>query len=309
MLFWGNCYRDMWLGDFAGGVNRITGGAGEPNCRFERMYITCGSAVEVLFEHQAMAAQYDSIEVNECFSGACMLKDTSGGTHVIGHWALEGAHYKNSVTLFDVQNSVLMADFIYTESISSDVGVDIYVFHSEGPRSEVYVRLYSVNGIGNQVKGDLLGTLNASLAIGPNPLRFKQCRMPFAGNVRLTDVLGTGAADMTIVENWADKSRTDVNDDADVTLAYDSAFNQVFPASTGRTVKLPQSSALDTTNLFRGRGFRVVKAATQGTLTVTDSTGNALITLGAGVRGSVEVVWSRGGGAGFSWFIVDQRSY
>lgn len=311
MLWWGNTYRDMWLGDFAGGVNRVTGQAGEPNCRFERMYVTCESAVECLFEHQAMAAQYDSIEVNAAFSGATMIKDTSGGTHVIGHFALEGAHYKKNTTLFEMQNSVLMADFIYAESISSDAGVDIFAFHSEGPKSQVYVRLFSVTGIGNEwpTGGALKGSLNASLAIGPNPLRFKECKMPFAGNVRLTDILASPSADMTVVENWADRNRTDINDDADVTLAYDSAFNQVFPASTGRTVKLPQSGPQDTTNLFRGRGFRVVKTVAQGTLTVTTSDGQLVGTLPGGAPGVVELQWSRAGGAGFSWFVLDQRSF
>ncbi|WP_244832334.1 glycoside hydrolase family 55 protein [Caballeronia sp. TF1N1] len=309
MLWWGNCYRDFWLGDFAGGVNRVTGTAGEPNCRFERMYITCESAVECLFEHQAMAAQYDSIEVNAAFSGATMIKDTSGGTHVIGHFALEGAHYTTGKTLFEMQNSVLMADFIYTESISCPAGVDLYVFHSEGPKSNIYVRLFSITGIGNQVHGGLDGTINASLAIGPHPIRFKQVNMPFAGNVRLTDILASPSADITIVEDWADTSRVALNDDADVTLAYDSEYNQVWAASTGRTAKLPQSGPQDTTNLFRGRGFRIVKSAIVGALSVTTSDGQLLATLPGGARGVAEFIWSRAGGDGFSWLLVDQRSF
>jgi hypothetical protein len=311
MLFWGNCYRNMWMGDYAGGVNRITGGAGEPNCRFEHIYVTCASGVEPVFNHQAMAAQYDNIEVNEAFSGATMIYDVAGGTHVIGHFALEGAHYDKNATLFDVQNSVLLGDFIYTESISSAAGVDVYVFHAEGERSFVDVKFFSVKGIGNSIKGAMLGTLNASLAIGPLPIRFKECRMPFAANVRLTNVPATGAADFTVVENWNDRDRSVVLDDADLVLSHDSAYNQIFGKAqvAPRVVMLPQGTANDTTQLFSGRGFRIVKSVAAGQVTVKDSNGNVVATLLNGSRQSVEVIWSRGGGNGFSWFLVDQRGF
>lgn len=308
MLWWGNCYRDMWLGDFAGGVNNIAGQAGEPNCRFERMYISCQSATEILFHHEAMAAQYDNIEVNSANSGATMLYDASGGTHVIGHWALEGAHYATDATLFKVPNGVLLADFIYTETISTDEGVNVNIFHCEGDRSFVDVKFLSVKGL-----GEMLGTLTAVLAIGPKLARFKELLMPFAANVRLVDQLATVSSDFVTVENWNDPGRTTIIHDEDVVLSFDDCVNQIFTGDLTllRTVKLPQGSPDNTTQLFTGRRFRITKAVIAGQAQIVDSFGNLIATLGVG-RQVVEVVWHRSGGPGddgFSWLVVDQRTY
>lgn len=308
VLWWGNTYRDMWLGDFAGGVNYITGGGGEPNCRFERLYISCQSAIEILFKHNAMAAQYDNIEVNGANSGAAMLQDLAGGYHVIGHWALEGANYTVNTTLFNVTNSILLAKFIYTETISASAGVVVQAFSCGGSRSYINVEFYSVKGIGT-----LNGTLVAAQCPGPLPIRFKQCLMPWAANVQLLDVVGTTSADYVIVEDWNDPARVAINGDASVVLTMDAPLNQIFdtPLTAARTVTLPQGTAAATTVMFTGRRFRFTKTNTSAfALTIQDSSNNVIATIAAATRGIVELVWHRdGGAAGWSWIITDQRTY
>jgi hypothetical protein len=303
VTWWGMTYRDMWLGDFAGGVNYITTNAGEPNCRFERLYITCQSAVEVLFRHDAMTAQYDNIEVNSADSGAAMLYDVSGGTHVIGHWALEGATYATDTTLFNVQNGVLIAKFIYTETLSIPAGKTVTAFHCEGTRSYINVEFFSIKGFGT-----LVGNFIAVLSPGTRYARFKQILMPFASNVMLTDMGGAASADFTVVEDWNDPARIEMQGDANVTLSYDSALQQVFDVAltADRTVTLPAD-----TQLFSGRRFRFTKTNTSAhSLTVKNSGGTTIGTIAASNRGIVEVVFHRGGGsASRAWVLADQRTY
>jgi hypothetical protein len=308
LTWWGITYRDMWLGDFAGGINYIPVAAGEPNCRFERMYISCQSAVETLFRHEAMSAQYDNIEVNSADQGVQMLVDNSGGTHVIGHWALEVGTYNQSTILFDVTNGALLMKYLYTNTLTIPEGVTVYVFKTEGAASFVDCDFYTFTNADN-----IRGALVASLAIGPLPIRFKKIILPWSANVQLCDVVATGAADFTLVDEWNDPSKIALNGDANVTLAFDSAVNQIFdtPLSAARTVTLAQGTPDPTTRMFTGRRFRITKTNTSAfALTIKDSSGATVATIASGTRATVDLVWHRDGGAnGFSWIILDQHTY
>jgi hypothetical protein len=309
VTWWGNTYRDMWLGDFAGGVNFVTRAAGEPNCRFERMYISCESAVETLFRHEAMSAQYDNIEVNNANQGISMLYDGSGGTHVIGHWALEvGSYTEDGRVLFEIPNGVLKMAYLYTNTLTIPPGVALYVFKTEGVASFANVDFYTFNNADS-----ILGTLVASLAIGPLPIRFKRLILPWSANVQLCDVVATGSADHTIVEDWNDLAAADINIDANVTLDFDSRATQIFdaPFTAARTITLPQGTPDASTIIFTGRRFRIVKSNTSAyALTIKDFGGATVATIAAGTRGTVEVVWHRdGGAAGFAWIVTDQHTY
>jgi hypothetical protein len=300
-LWWGNSYEDFWLGDFAGGVNNITGEAGEPNCRFSRMYITCQSAVETLFRHEAMAAEYHNIEVNSASKGIAMLYDGSSGTHVISHWALEGGYYADDQILFEVPNGILLADFIYTETLHVETGKQVVVYQCEGDRSFMDIRFHSIRGIDDANTGRII----AAQAAGPRKIRFREIIMPWDNPlVNLTDVAGTESANYVEVDSWNDASRLASRADAGVTLTCDDAFEQFFDVqlTAQRQAAMPPDD-----NMFTGRRFRINRANSNGTfpLVITDSGGTEITRIAGGTRGIVDVVWRRGKG----WSVADARAY
>lgn len=309
VTWWGMTMRDLWLGDFAGGINMIARAAGEPNCKFDRFYISCQSAVETLFRHEAMSAQYDAIEVNSANQGISMLYDGSGGTHVIGHWAIEvGTYNQDGKVLFEIPNGVLLARYIYTNTLNIASGTAVYLVKTEGVSSFANIEFYTFNN------ADFIsGSLVASLAIGPLPIRFKRVVLPFSSNVQLCDVVATGSADYTIVEDWNDLSAVSINGNANVTLQYDSPANQIFdtPLTAARVVTLPQGTPDASTVMFTGRRFRITKTNTSAyALTIKDFGGNTVATIASGSRGVVDLIWHRSGGAnGFSWIVADQHTY
>jgi hypothetical protein len=313
-LWWGNHYEECWFGDFAGGVNTIKRAAGEPNCRFSRLYISCQSAVETLFVHEAMTAQYDNIEVNSANKGVGMLYDGSSGTHVIGHWALEGAYYAQDKKLFEVPNGVLLADYIYTETLHVETGVTATIFSCEGARSFMDIKFFSIRGIDDANTG----TIWVAQCGGPRKIRFRECIVPWATNVILTDCGASDAAEYVTVDSWNDLGRTQYAADANLTLSHDSPATILFEAITAaaRTVTLPQGGNVKGTQLFTGRRFRIIKnnSSTSTTanlaITVKSAEGATLGTLAAGKRTVIEVVWHRNGGSTpGGWSVVDLHTF
>lgn len=307
LAWWGNTYRDMWLGDFAGGVNSIAAGVGEPNCRFDRMYISCQSAVEALFNHNAMSAQYDNIEVNSTDAGAVMLYDVGSGNHIVGHWALEGGTYNSDATLFNVVNGTLSIVQIYTQSLTIGVGATLTCFQCQGDNSFVNIGYHQMteftSNLGTWIEFNCAGTLQSHI---------KYINIPFSTSCWLVDVGGTVSADWVAVDQWNDISSIQMNPDADLVLSFDSPMTQIFdiPLTATRNVTLPLEGPNPGNQLFSGRRFRFVKTNTSAhPININLFGGGTLVTMASGQKTNLEIVWNRDGGAnGWSWIVIQNNT-
>src|SRR6202012_2981396 len=110
---------------------------------FEAKYLPGARATPPLITNREKPAYYNNIEVNNCVNGVKMLSDSSGGVHTIGHWALEGATFAAASTtqLFDCQNSIVRAQYIYMTALTLGAGATVYGFHAEGGLSVADIRL------------------------------------------------------------------------------------------------------------------------------------------------------------------------
>lgn len=317
VLFWGNDYEFCWFGDFAHGINNIQGSAGEPRCSFRNLYISCASATGILFNHNAVSARFDNIEVNGANSGALMLYDGAGGTAIISHWALEVAHYSTTnVNLWDIPNGYLKAEWIYANTLTIDTGINVFGFNNSGAASRVDVERFDVTFASNA------GAFYLNRGGAPNnPNRFRYLNgMAFnagsAGSAvcQLTLVSASTAADNLIVEDWADTGRVNITNNADVTLSAGSAYLQIFstPLTADRTLTLPESRSNSGNNLYSGRRFRVVRehsASAAFALNIKDIAGTTLATIASSTSGLVELTWTRDlGNTSFTWIITDNHT-
>ena len=317
-LWWGNSYEFCWFGDFANGVNNIQGSAGEPRCSFENIYISCASATGILFNHNAVSAYYNNIEVNGANAGALMMYDGAGGTAIIGHWALEVAHYSTTnVNLFDLPNGYIRAEWIYCNTLTIDASVNVFGFNNSGAASRVQVERFDVTFASNS--GAFYLNRGGS-ANNPNHFRYLNGMAFSAGSAgsgvcQLTWVSATVAADNLIVDDWADLGRVNVTNDANVSLSAGSAYFQIFskPLTSDRTLTLPESRSNSSNNLFSGRRFRVVRehsASAAFALNIKDIAGNTLATIASSTSGLVEFVWTRDlGNTAFTWIITDNHTF
>lgn len=300
--WWGNTYRDCVFGDFAGGINSITSISGEPNCRFERLYINCPSATQTLFVHSGVTAQFDSIEVNAVAGGVSMLNDGGGGNYVIGHWAIEVATYNSNTILFNVPNGFVTFGYIYTNTLTIGTGAILTGVVSNGSISYTIGQVWQASFASN------LGTFELANFGGPRTSHFNKLDIPWAANVLPWDVAGTVTADYVVVDEWNDQSTTKLNGDASVTITNNSAFHQVFTGLTAnRIATLPEHRALPACLLFSGWRRRFLKTDTSAfSLTVNNSLGTAIASIPASQRGVIEVFWER---SLANWVLADVRTF
>ena len=318
LLFWGNEYDFCWFGDFAHGVNNIQGNAGEPRCTFRNLYISCASATGILFNHKAVSARMDNIEVNGANSGALMYYDGAGGSVIISHWALEVAHYSTTnVNLFDVPNGYLKAEWIYANTLTIDTGINVFGFNNSGSTSRVDVERFDVTFASNA--GAFYVNRSGS-SNNPNHFRYLDgvaFNPGSAGSAvcQLTWMSSTTAADNLIVDEWADPGRVGVTNNANVSLSAGSAYLQIFstPLTADRTVTLPESRSNSGNNLFSGRRFKIVRehsASAAFALNIVDITGSAVATIASSTSGLVELCWTRDlGNTSMAWIITDNHTF
>jgi hypothetical protein len=292
---WGNAFEDLYLGDFKGSVNKISGAAGKPNNKLDRIYINAPSATLPVFDHQGVTAQYDNIEVANASAGATMLADAGGGYHVIGHWALDAGYYAADATLFDVTNGTLLADFIYTEQLKVASTKTLKLYACGGANSFIDVRYHAIKALDAANAGTVIAVANA----GPRKARFRDINLPWSASVLLADA-STTAADFVTVDAWNDESNVAFNGDVAVTLSHDSPMTQVFNTAltAARDCTLPDGRNLKGTQIFSGRRFRVVRSNAGGAfaLTLKDKQGATVASIPASTAGQIEAVWQRGTG-------------
>lgn len=317
LTWWGNVYRDCWFGDYAHSVNNIQGGAGEPRCLMQNLYISAQSATGPIFNHQACTCKYDNVEVNAANSGAVMITDGAGGSHIIDHFALEGAVYAANATLFDIPNTRMQARYIYLQTLTIEDGVTLTAFNTQGGISMIDCDQLDV-GFGD----DNAGTFIVLNSAGPLINRFGNINAAFSDTVMLTDTGGSESANFVQVLNWADPNRVDFLDRADYagfTLAYDAAPLQILGTSltsgpgagASMAVMMPPDTNGDT-QLFTGRRFKFVKVVGEDSPdTQLNIFTNDGVTQLAGMQGgnAVEFMWARdgsanGGVAGSNWIKV-----
>jgi hypothetical protein len=309
ILWWGNTYSDIWFANFAYGINRVTGAAGEPNCRFEKLYISCENAVGVLFTHNAMMARYDSIEVNGALSGALMLYDGGGGTHIISAWRIEVGTYSANATLFNVPNSKIIGDYSEISTLTIPVGVNVTCYATNGPGGLIDLRVHNVPGV-----AAVLGTLDV-LLVGA-PARGEVGRIVGAAltaNYRLTNITATVAANNVAVTEWNNNSRIAMISDTDVTLTYDAPVHQIYndELTANRSITMAEDRIIAGNQLFSGRRHRISKPNTSAfTVIVKSAAGSTLATLPSGSKGFVEMVWQRTlTTPAFSWVIIGSGTF
>lgn len=319
LTWWGNVYRGCWFGDYAHSVNNITGGAGEPRCLMQDLYISAQSATGPIFNHQACTCKYDNVEVNAANSGAVMITDGAGGSHLIDHFALEGAVYAANATLFDVPNSRMQARYIYLQTLTIEDGVTLTAFNTQGGISMIDCDQLDV-GFGDDNAGTFL-VLNSA---GPLQNRFGNIVAPFGANCQLTDTGGSESANFVRVEYWNEQSRMAILDRTvlAVSLTHDSEYIQYLGTSltsgpgagAPMVITMPPDDNGTTTQLFTGRRFKFVKTVGEDlpdtTLQVFASDGATQLANLGGSQ-SVEFVWARegstnGGIGGSNWVKVTQ---
>lgn len=317
VLFWGNEYSFCWFGDFAHGVNNIQGSAGEPRCLFTNLYISCASATGILFNHKAVSAYMNCIEVNGANSGALMYYDGAGGSLIVGHWALEVAHYTTTnVNLFDLPNGYMKAEWIYCNTLTIDSGINVFFCNNSGTTSRIDVTRLDVTF---QSNAGAFYVNRSGSSNNPNHFRYLNGVAFNAGSAgsavcQLTWVSATVAADNVIVDDWADLGRVAVTNDANTSLSAGSAYLQIFskPLTADRTITLPEHRSNSGNNMFSGRRFKVVRehsASAAFALNIVDVTGSAIATIASSTSGLVELTWTRDlGNTAFSWIIVDNHT-
>lgn len=318
VLFWGNEYEFCWFGDMIDGVNYIQGSAGEPRCTFTNIYIGCASCTGILFNHKAVSAYFNNVEVNGANSGALMLYDGAGGTAIIGHWALEvGSYSTTNANLFDMPNGYLHAEWIYCNTLTIASGINLFFCNNSGASSRIDVRRLDVTFAAN---AGAFYVNRSGAANNPNHFRYVSgvAFNPGSGGsavCQLTWASATTAADNVIVDDWADLGRVAVTNDANVSLSAGSAYLQIFskPLTADRTLTLPEHRSNSSNNLFSGRRFRVVRehsASAAFALNIVDITGSAVATIASSTSGLVEFVWTRDlGNTNFSWIITDNHTF
>jgi hypothetical protein len=305
VTWWGNAFRDLWLGNFASGLTNVQAAAGEPRCTFENLYITGERATQPLFTNKSMTAWYNNIEVNNVVNGVKMLFDNAGGNHVIGHWALEGASFAAAATqqLFDVQNSRLLAQYIYLTSLTLGAGATVYAFHAETGTSTAQIEQLDISFAANA------GQFYVFNAQGPLPCRLGDVK-GLSATCSLGDSGGSACLNFVSVDRWNNPANVAFLADADATLTYDAPMTQVLDIAITaiRTVKLPQGTSAASTLNFTGRRFRFIKTTTSANnLIIADSAGTAICTIPGGAKGCVELFWKRSGGAAnWTWTIASQ---
>jgi hypothetical protein len=307
VTWWGNAFRNLWLGNFASGVTNVQAGAGEPRCTFEDLYITGERATQPLFTNKSMTAIYNNIEVNNCVNGVKMLFDNAGGVHIIEHWALEGATFAAAATqqLFDVQNSRLLARYIYMTSLTLGAGATVYGFHAESGVSTAVIDMLALSFTANA------GQFYVFNAQGPLPSRLGDVS-GLSATATLGDAAGSACLNFVSVDRWNNPANIAFMTDADQTLAYDAPATQVqsTPLTANRVKTLPQGTLAAGTLIHTGRRFKFSKLGAENfSLTVKDSTGATVATLTGAARGSVEVAWERSGATGNgSWVLLSQTT-
>lgn len=308
VLWWGNCYEFCWFGDMYQGVNNIQGATGEPRNTFINLYIGCASCVGVLFNHFACYCSFYNIEINGANSGATMIADSAGGGYIIGHWAIEVATYASgNPILFNIPNGYLKAEYIYTNTLTISTGVTLTAFGvNNNVISRVDVGYLTVTFASNSGNYYIISTP------GPSISHFHYLdNVPFSSTCSLTNIVGSTSAASVVVDDWNDYSRVQMNGTSNVTLAYNSAVNQVFDvALTGATtITMPDDTQVATCNLFNGRRFRIIKTNTSAqTLTILNHAGSTIATISSGNRAVIEIMWNcTGGSAQYTWKIVDQH--
>ena len=285
--WWGMLYQSCWFGDFSYGINNIPWGAGEPRCRFIDLYILAPSATGILFIHNAMTAEY-YVECNGLNSGATLLQDLGGGTHMIEHWALEVATYgaSGNTILFDCENSVLLARHIYFNTLTINSGTTVYAFHAEENNNVSYYTcdyLFGVNWTNN-------GSFYVSDSPGGHKCHLGQVNLPWAANCALT--VASFQADHVIVDDWNDESYVNALADANTTLTFSSARIQLIPAITAaRTYTIPDQTSVPQ-NLFLGRRFLFLKSSKAAfATTIKSANGTTLATIPASMAGEIDLLW------------------
>lgn len=296
-LFWGNSVRDIFCVTSGGFVN-LVGDAGQPKCVFDNIYINGGAAGSILFNVQAMFAEY-FVEVNS--TSAAMLNDGAGGMHIVRHWALEGGNFTTNTTLFTSENSRFYATGeIYAASLTIAAGIRVrafsaltatvmevkrflFDFTSQGAGSSFYV----YNGVTTlpAVFGYVSGTWSAKSATIIS---------------QLTDVINTEAADNIIVSSWNDPHRITIPGDANATITFDGSKRAIYGTAltADRTVTLPYAFAAATgCNLFRGIEFVVTKLPSAGTtykIDIAREDGVVVATIPAATAsGTKRILWTR----------------
>lgn len=303
---WGLAYKDCWFGDLSLGINNITAGAGEPRCLFQNLYILAPSATGVLFTHNAMTAHYDNIECNGLNSGATLLLDDGGGTHIITHWALEVATYNASgnTILFEAHNSVILADHIYLNTLTIGSGATVYMFHCEQTSGNIsyYTCKYAfgVNWTNN-------GAFYVSDSPGGQKCHLGQVSFPWASNCALS--VATFQAANVVVDDWNDESNINFLADANATLTYNSPRTNIMHASmtAARTITIPDGTAVPN-NIFGGRRFTFVKDNTAAfLLTIKSTNGTTITTIPASVRGKLELMFDSG--TLNAWVVLENTTF
>lgn len=309
VTWWGNAFRNLWLGNFASGVTNVQAGAGEPRCTFEDLYITGERATQPLFTNKSMTAIYNNIEVNNVVNGVKMLFDNAGGVHIIEHWALEGATFAAAATqqLFDVQNSRLLARYIYMTSLTLGAGATVYGFHAESGISTAVIDMLALSFTANA------GQFYVFNAQGPLPSRLGDVS-GLSATASLGDSGGSACLNFVSVDRWNNPANVAFLADAAATLAYDAPATQVLdvPLTVARTITLPQGTSAASTLNFTGRRFKFVRTANATgafALNIKDSTGTITVASIAAARASVEIAWQRSGAAGnWAWVVLSQTT-
>jgi len=305
---WGLHMEDIWYGDCSLGINNITAQAGEPRCEFQNLYILAPSCTGVLFTHNAMTAHYDNIECNGLNSGATLLFDDGGGTHMIGHWALEVATYNASgnTILFELHNSVMLANHIYLNTLTIGSGATVYAFHCEQTSGNIsYYKVsyaFGVNWTNN-------GAFYVSDSPGGQKCHLGQVSFPWGSNCALT--VATFQAQNVCVDDWNDETNVNflTNTATQTALTFNSPRMQILNATLTQasSITIPDSTAVPY-NLFDGRRFTFVKTNKAAyAFTIKSTNGTTVSSIPASAQGKIELMFDAG--SLNAWVVLENTTF
>jgi hypothetical protein len=267
-----------------------------------------------VFHHNAVACQFDNVELNQAHRGPVLIFDQGGGEYVIGTFGLEQGTYAATTTLVDVTNGSLQARFFY---LTVTVNADISVFEvGNSRRSFVKIEHAHLDPRFGRV-GTFRLVRSRAVNLGPDdPHRgfveigsfFDETRLD--RRFSLFDPNDHAAAALITIRTWSDPSRVMFGADCDLMLRAYSPATIVFAAaaSADRSVMLPEDG-----NTFTGRSFEISKArhTTSARLWIRTHDGCPLASIPAGRNGRVRVLYdhSRRGVDGQGWLVVGRETW
>ncbi len=294
---WGNYMNRIWFNSIAGSAIYFNSPAGQPNHRFNNLYVLSSNMQNTMFVLGASdGTEFYNTEVNG-WSGCPLIDMAGGGSLTVSGWRVEAGtlNYTGGSLryLFNLQNafSVTFDRFAIQGVTIAQTNNNVYLFNL------VNCRYFHANSLHfwnthNGGSGTLWG-IGADSSSGPITVETVEGPSSVVPNFSLVNN-GASVVGNYVTWNQQPKNRVVMGGDENTTLTLNHAENWVFTTlSTNRTVTLPNGDSFPN-GIVNGMGFRISKPnTTTGNLVIAKPGPTTLYTIPAAKTGWVEFRYAR----------------